>query len=168
MNQQARELIHVYLPEFSQLHECSNVFVARETEAFKFTQFGVWAITSWCSCEELLRLFGCEFWVAPWGLLGTADVCPELLPYQDPSARHFATLLTLSCPVFLSQSATQSISFCLSFSLIFCILAEAESKHSWPDGFLFISDRLGLVAVLWFERASLLTILLCSYLGSGF
>lgn len=49
----------------------------------------------------------------PGGLLGTADACPEPLPYQDPSARHLATTLMLSicvsAPVFLLQSAVQSV-----------------------------------------------------------
>lgn len=49
----------------------------------------------------------------PGGLLGTADACPEPLPYQDPSARHFATLLMLticvSAPIFQLQSAAQSV-----------------------------------------------------------
>lgn len=55
----------------------------------------------------------------PGGLLGTADACPEPLPYQDPSARRFATALMLSicvsAPVFLLQSAVQSV--CVSLPL---------------------------------------------------
>lgn len=55
----------------------------------------------------------------PGGLLGTADACPEPLPSQDPSARHFATTLVLSicvsAPVSLLQSAVQSV--CVSLPL---------------------------------------------------
>lgn len=133
--------------------------------------------TSCSSRDKLWRVFGCEFWVAPGGLLGTADACPELLPYQDPSARHSATLLTLSirlsAPIFLSQSAAQSVSVSLPLSYsphfpqYYHISTKAESKHCWLDGYIFISDRLGLVDGLCLERASLLTIPLRSYLGSG-
>lgn len=118
--------------------------------------------------------------MAPGGLLGTADACPELLPYQDPSARHSATLLTLSIPlsVFLPPSSCLSLLLSLSLSPYLCPLPpifsntttsqqKPESKHCWLDGYIFISDRLGLVDGLCLERASLLTVPLCSYLGSG-
>lgn len=79
----------------------------------------------------------------------------------------------LSAPIVLSQSAAQSVSVSLPLSSSprfpqnFPVSTEAESKHCWLDGYIFISDRLGLVVGLCLERASLLTIPLCSYLGSG-
>lgn len=79
----------------------------------------------------------------------------------------------LSAPIFLSQSAAQSVSVSLPLSSsphflqYYHISTEAESKHCWLDGYVFISDRLGLVDGLCLERASLLTIPLYSYLGSG-
>lgn len=70
----------------------------------------------------------------PGGLLGTADACPEPLPYQDPSARHFATLLMLticvSAPIFQLQSAAQSV--CVSPTLAFSPKKEISGTKQKP------------------------------------
>jgi len=81
--------------------------------------------------------------------------------------------IRLSAPISLSQSAPQSVSVSLlmSYSPHFLqyhyVSTASESKHCWLDGYIFISDRLWLVDGLCLERASVLTITLCSYLGSG-
>lgn len=107
--------------------------------------------TSCSSWEKQWRAFGCEFWVAPGGLLGTADACPELPPYQDPSARHSATRLTLypSFCLYLSVSVCRSVCLCLTASVLFAsfseILSETESRHCWLQGDIFISDSWRVV-----------------------
>lgn len=119
-------------------------------------------------------MFECEFLALHGGLQGTDDACRELLPYRDLSARQSAILLTLSIlSVFLLPSFCLSLLLSLSWShssphflRYHNISTKSESKPCWLDGYIFISDRLQPVDALCLERASELTIPLCSHLGS--
>lgn len=88
-------------------------------------------------------------------------------------AHPFYPSIRLSAPIFLSQSAAQSVSVSLPlsysprFQRYYNVSTEAESKHCWLVGYILIPDWFWLVVGLCLERASLLTIPLCSYLGSG-
>lgn len=106
----------------------------------------------------------------PGGLLGTADACPEPLPYQDPSARHLAALLMLpicvSAPIFLLQSAAQSVN--VSPTLAFSPEKKnpryqtkpPELEHCWLHGCIFLEEADELLARVY-EIFSLLTSRLC-------
>lgn len=83
--------------------------------SYLFHIFGVWMITLCSSWEKLRRVIWVWILGAPGGLPGTAAAYPEPQPYQDPSARHSATLLTRSIPlsVFLPQSPWLGLLFSL-------------------------------------------------------
>lgn len=125
---------------------------------------------------QLLRktVEGIWVWIpgAPGGLLGTADACPEPLPYHDSSARHSATLLTLS----LSLSPSFCLSLLLSLSpSTYLWLSPEKSATSQKNrsgnifgsmgASLFLIEAGQLIACVY-EIFSLLTSPL-SYFGSG-
>lgn len=104
------------------------------------------------------------------GLLGTADACPEPLPYQDLSARHLATLLMLSiwvsAPVFLLQSAVQSV--CVSLPLALSLKTPQHQPKtrvrtllSGSIGESLVLMEAGLLLARVWEIFSLLTSPLC-------
>lgn len=105
----------------------------------------------------------------PGGLLGTADACPEPLPYQDPSARRFATALMLSicvsAPVFLLQSAVQSV--CVSLPLALSLKTLPYQTKTGvrrllaPSARLLILMEAGLLVARVCEIFALLTSPIC-------
>lgn len=133
--------------------------------------FGVWMITLCSSWEKTVE--GIWVWIlgAPGGLLGTAAAYPEPQPYQDPSARHSATLLTLSIPlsVFLPQSLWLGLLFGLYPFPDLChppqrsATSQQKSKCCWHNG---SSSFLMTDSDCVYERFSLLTSPL-RYVGSG-
>lgn len=109
------------------------------------------------SCNSHWGYLSVNSGTPPGGLLGTADACPEPLPYQDPSARQFATLLMLticvSAPIFQLQSAAQSVyvSPTLAFSPKKDLQHQTKSPSRNTVGRIFISreSRLAACSCLW-------------------